>query len=264
MRRKYLLMAILCCFFTPLVLFAQWGFSHEIGIISGPVAFQSDYGIRNNFDTNSGNVGFGVGIVHYLNFSYNSDCNCYSRDTYFNDHFKVRNEIDFHFTNLSHFGEPSESDTDEGRDLRDMTGSSSVFEIGTQLEYFPLSIRDFAAGAFRVAPYVSLGIHFVNFKPEAMSSQGEITPTATDVVFDPFLVGDGIYGGIDDSARSTFAITWSAGIRYKISPLSDLVMDARWHWFDSNWVDGLNPSNRPQNRANDWIFWLNVGYIYYL
>ncbi len=264
MRTSVLIVALMAYFIFPIGLQAQFGFSHEIGFISGAVAFQSDYGVRGDFSTNAGNTGFGIGIVHYLNFSYQADCNCYTRNTYFNDHFKVRNEIDFHSTELSHFGEFAESNTDEGRDLRDMTGRSSVFEIGTQLEYFPLSIRDFSAGAFPIAPYVSLGIHFVNFNPSVMSSQGEITPTSTDVVFDPFLVGDGIYGGIDDTARSTFAITWSAGIRYKLNVLSDLVIDARWHWYDSNWVDGLNPSNRPQNRANDWIFWLNVGYIYYL
>lgn len=56
---------------------AQLGFSHELGFITGPVAFQSDYGERYDFDTNSGNVGIGVGLVHYINFAYRADCNCY-------------------------------------------------------------------------------------------------------------------------------------------------------------------------------------------
>ena len=29
---------------------AQFGFSHEVGIIAGPVAFQSDYGERYDFE----------------------------------------------------------------------------------------------------------------------------------------------------------------------------------------------------------------------
>jgi hypothetical protein len=33
------------------------GFSHEIGIIAGPIAFQSDYGKRNDLKTNAGNTG---------------------------------------------------------------------------------------------------------------------------------------------------------------------------------------------------------------
>jgi hypothetical protein len=34
----------------------------------------------------------------------------------------------------------------------------------------------------------------------------------------------------------------------------------------SNWVDGLNPNPAiyKENKANDWLVWLNVGYIYYL
>jgi hypothetical protein len=33
---------------------AQYGFSHEVGLIVGPVAFQSDYGERHDFNTNAG------------------------------------------------------------------------------------------------------------------------------------------------------------------------------------------------------------------
>lgn len=48
--------------------FAQLGFSHEVGIITGPVAFKSDFGLRSEFETNAGNTGFGIGLVHYINF----------------------------------------------------------------------------------------------------------------------------------------------------------------------------------------------------
>ncbi|MGK0250709.1 MAG: hypothetical protein ACI81G_000139 [Gammaproteobacteria bacterium] len=264
MKAKHLLLAVSMFFISHNEVSAQFGFSHEIGVITGPVAFQSDFGLRNDFDTNRGNIGFGIGIVHYLNFSYRADCNCYSRDTYFNDHFKVRNEIDYHVTNLSHFGEESEDNDFGGLLLRSHKGKATVLELGTQLEYFPMSIRDFAAGAYRVSPYFSLGVHFVSFDPEATSDIGPIGSPAT--TFAPFLQGDGRFGGIDDSAGSTWAITWSTGIRYKLGIKSDLVLDARWHYYTSNWVDGLNPDERayPPNRANDWIFWLNFGYIYYL
>jgi hypothetical protein len=51
------------------------GFSHEIGIIAGPVAFQFDHGERYDFSTNDGNIGIGIGLVHYLNFRFDSDYN---------------------------------------------------------------------------------------------------------------------------------------------------------------------------------------------
>ncbi|RMB59085.1 glutamate dehydrogenase [Dokdonia sinensis] len=275
MKAKYLPLAILMLFLTHTELKAQFGFSHEIGFITGPVAFQSDYGERSDFETNAGNVGFGIGIVHYLNFSYRADCNCYSRDTYFNDHFKVRNEIDYHVTNLNNFGPEASDDDFGGLKLRNHNGKAKVLELGTQLEYFPMSIRDFAAGVYKIAPYFSFGAHFVSYNPEISSDfenynglnsqvQNPNTGQFESVFFQGFLPGDGKFGGLDDSPGSTWAITFSTGIRYKLSAYSDLLLDARWHYYTSNWVDGLNPDPRPVNRANDWIFWLNVGYIYYL
>ena len=48
------------------VVTAQFGFSHEIGVIAGPVAFQSDYGERYDLSTNAGNTGYGIGLIPYL------------------------------------------------------------------------------------------------------------------------------------------------------------------------------------------------------
>lgn len=35
---------------------AQFGFSHEIGAFVGGVALQSDFGVKNDFNTNVGNT----------------------------------------------------------------------------------------------------------------------------------------------------------------------------------------------------------------
>ena len=85
MNTRHLLLVFLLFVFAEQEVYSQYGFSHELGLITGPVAFYSDYGVRNDFETNSGNVGYGIGLVHYLNFSYRADCNCYTRDKYFND-----------------------------------------------------------------------------------------------------------------------------------------------------------------------------------
>jgi hypothetical protein len=39
---------------------------HKVGVIAGPVAFQSDYGQRYNLNTNAGDTGLGIGIIHYI------------------------------------------------------------------------------------------------------------------------------------------------------------------------------------------------------
>ncbi|MDC7994837.1 THC0290_0291 family protein [Altibacter sp. HG106] len=268
MNTRNLLLVFLLLAFAKQDLHSQFGFSHEIGVITGPVVFYSDYGQRYDFETNAGNVGIGIGLVHYINFSYRADCNCYTRDTYFNDHFKIRSELDYHKTNFEHFGEWVDPDRESitANQLRAMKGSTRVIELGAQLEYFPLSIRDFAAGGFRLAPFASLGAHWVNYDPEVYSELGDLVLGVDgdgNQIFNPETVPAKYFDSFQQDSDSTWAIVMSLGTRYKLGPLSDLMLDARWTYYLSNWVDGLNP-DVPENKANDWNFWINIGYIYYI
>lgn len=240
--------------------FAQFGFSHEVGVIAGPVAFQSDYGQRYDFKTNAGNTGYGIGLIHYLSFYYQPECNCYTTDTYFNDHFKLRSELSYNKTQLKHFGEwVSPERTSPGADkLRAMRGSTAVTNIGMQLEYFPWSIRDFSASIGKFGPFISLGGQFSSYDPEAYSLLGPLDTPATTI--------PKYYGATTNSGGHVWSIVTSVGTRYKLTPLSDLMVDLRLQYYFSNWVDGLNPDDAiyTENKANDWLVWFNFGYIYYI
>ena len=259
MRTRLLLLIITFLVFSKQDVYSQAGFSHEVGIIAGPLALYSDYGQRNDVKTNSGNSTIGVGLIHYINFSYRSDCNCYTAEKYWNDHFKIRTEIDYHSTTLEQHGKWVAGDKQgAGADyLRSIKGSSTIFEIGSQLEYFPLSIRDFAAGGYKLAPFISAGLHWVAFDP--------------NITYDEALgIESNYYGGkyvpatsMDNEGGNTWSIVGSVGVRYKLTPLSDLMLDSRWGYYFSNWVDGLNP-DVTENKANEWMYWINIGYIYYL
>ncbi len=239
---------------------AQFGFSHEIGAIVGPVAFQSDYGERRDLSTNFGNTGYGIGIIHYLNFSYKADCNCYAPETYFNDHFKLRSELSYNKTELQHFGRWVDDSRTSlfANQLRAMRGSTAVTNIGMQLEFFPLSIRDFTATLGSFAPFLSLGGQFSFYDPEAYSLLG---PVDSPIAFPTKYLG-----ATTNQGGTVWSIVGSVGSRYKLTELSDLMIDLRFQYYFSNWVDGLNPDPRiyTENRANDWNVWLNFGYIYYL
>lgn len=246
--------------------FSQLGFSHEIGIIAGPVEFRSDFGKRGNTETNFGNMGIGIGVVHYINFSYRADCNCYSTDTYFNDHFKLRNEISWNKTNLEHFGKwvDPKKNTVEANQLRAHKGVAKNLDIGTQLEYFPFSIRSFQSFGYRIAPFVSLGVHYTSFNPEVSTTYANPDPTAFGDVTDP----SNFYslwapGSVDASGGGTWSVVSSVGVRYKVSKLADLMLDVRWQYYFNDWVDGLN-HQLDYNKHNDWLVWVNIGYIYYL
>lgn len=259
---KYLIVTLLLLLGYTYKANAQFGFSHEIGAIVGPVAFQSDYGERHDLKTNSGNTGYGIGLIHYLNFSYKAECNCYTPETYFNDHFKLRSELSYNKTKLKHFGEWVEPERNRlfNRQLRAMRGSTAVTNIGMQLEFFPLSIRDFTASIGGLAPFISLGGQFSFYDPEAYSTLGDgrlNTPSTTPVKY---------YNATQNEGGTVWSVVGSIGTRYKLAPLSDLMVDLRWQYYFSNWVDGLNPNPDiyTENKANDWLVWFNVGYIYYL
>ena len=242
------------------------GFSHEIGVIAGPVAFQSDYGERYDFSTNAGNTGIGIGLVHYLNFRFDSDYNYTSR-SYFNDHFKVRTELSYVTSKLNHFGEyvaPTKTSL-ASQQLRAMSGSTSITNLGTQFEFFPLSIRDYSAVEGSFAPFVSLGAQLSYYSAKASSTLGALGTPAT--TFPKYLTpSEGRPFGFSNENATVWSIVSSVGTRYKLNESADLMVDLKFQYYFSNWVDGLNPNPDiyKENKANDWLVWLNFGYIYYL
>jgi hypothetical protein len=269
------LASVFCLFLIVQTASAQLGFSHEIGVIAGPVQFRSDFGSRNEGKTNFGNSGIGIGVVHYLNFSYRADCNCYTTDTYFNDHFKLRNEISWNKTTLDHLGEWVGPDNvlPDADKLRAHGGVAQNLDIGTQIEFFPLSIRDFQGFAYSFAPFVSLGVHYTSSTPEATTNYGDGDIFNEDNIYgfwyrDPAFLPALPAGAVREypinvDPFSSWSVVASAGVRYKLTKLSDLMLDFRWQYYFSDWVDGLN-HDLEFNRNNDWLVWLNVGYIYYL
>ncbi|KAA5827291.1 glutamate dehydrogenase [Algibacter amylolyticus] len=269
------LASVFCLLFLLQTANAQLGFSHELGVIAGPLQFRSDYGVREDSKTNIGNSGFGIGVVHYLNFSYRADCNCYTTDTYFNDHFKVRNEISYNKTNLEHLGKwvgnrttadgsVVPRNTIEANQLRGHKGVAKNLDIGTQLEFFPLSIRDFQGFAYKFAPFVSLGVHYTAFTPEVSTTYANPNSAAIGDVTDPTNFYTGWEpGSVDASPGSTWSVVSSVGVRYKLTKLSDLMLDLRWQYYFGDNIDGLD-HQLESNKYNDWLVWLNVGYIFYL
>ncbi len=247
---------------APFAMQAQFGFSHEIGAFAGGVAFQSDFGVRHDFETNAGNTGFGIGLVHYMNFSYRAECNCYTPDTYFNDHFKLRSELSYNSTKLEHFGEWVDKESIYGAQLRAMKGEAKVTDIGMQLEYFPWSIREFTSRVGAWGPFIALGAHYSFYSNNTYSElPGGLGNTYN--VYPDYLDGE---IGWSTEGGSTWSVVSSVGTRYKLTELSDLFVELRWQYYGDDWVDGLrkDPDVHSENKANDWNVWFHFGYIYYL
>ena len=238
---------------------SQIAFSHEVGIITGPVAFQSDFGERHDFETNSGNTGIGIGIVYYLNFDYLTNYYYWSANNYFTDHFKLRAELSWNKTELNHFGTwVDKSRTSAAADkLRAHSGEAQNFNVGAQLEYYPISIKAFSQGNHYLAPFVSFGVQFVSFNPKVTTTYGDLNVNNPNNFYPNWEPGS-----IDAKSGTTWSLVGSVGTRYKLSILSDLMLDLRVQSYFSDYTDGLD-HQLPSNKSNDWLVWLNVGYIYY-
>ncbi len=259
---KHLFITLFAFFGISTIATAQSDLAQEVGIIFGPVTFQSDYGQRHNFDTNVGNTGFGVGIVHFINFSANNN-----RESFFTEHFKVRSELSFNTTKLNHFGEWVEKKppTLAVEQLKAMHGTSSVLSIGSQLEFSPIKIHDFENSVGSISPYASLGFLISYYSTKVSSDLGPLGIPET--TYGKYLTpSDGHQYGFSSENGVVLAATAGLGIHYKLTTMSDLMVEGRFQMFSSDWVDGLNPNKDiyKENKNNDWQVWFNVGYIYYL
>jgi hypothetical protein len=260
------LLFIISLFIGVISSFAQLKFSSELGVIVGPVALQSDFGERRDFETNAGNTGFGIGFVHFMNFEYTRG---YSQYSYFKDHFRVRSELSWNKTKLKHFGEwvaPSKTSANADK-LRAHTGESNNLDAGMQLEYFPFSMKEFSYAINGLAPFVSLGAHITSYNPKAFTTYNDGDATNLYNYYDPWhLNRDGSVRDTDFikfKNGTSFSIVGSIGTRYKLTRMSDLMVDLRLQYYFNDSIDGLD-HKLASNQANDYLIWLNFGYIFYL
>ena len=235
--------------------------AHEIGVIFGPVTFQSDYGQRHDFSTNVGNAGFGIGAIHYLNFSSGS------YGGYFNEHFKIRSEISFNKLNFQHFGKWIEGKPSVTKEkLKAMSGKTTLLNIGSQLEFSPfIPIHDFENHVGSLYPYFTLGVMASYYNTEANSSLGPLGLVSTTP--DKYLIpSDGHQYGFSTESGVTISALLGVGVHYKLNEMNDLIFEIRYQAFNSDWIDGLN-TNRDlykENKSNDSQVWFNLGYSHYL
>ncbi len=233
--------------------------THDIGFHAGIQAIQTDYGTRGDFLSMFGNTGTNFSLTHTLHFfqtnrQWNTDHKIW-------DYVALRTELNFiNTTNLKHFGTFVGLNTDLGRELRAMTGTTTIFNIGVQLEYYFFCLRDFSypTSDMKFDPYVLLGVQYTSFDNTLTSALG-------DYLTDPSVLPNkwGRPGGTDVGPGNTHAVTFGAGVRYNLSKKIDLNFQYNWQFFFSNSVDGLTAEDI-DDRNNEWLINFQVGVIYRL
>ncbi|HEX5743651.1 MAG TPA: hypothetical protein VFY09_07125 [Flavobacteriaceae bacterium] len=244
--------------------YGQPGASHEIGFFVGAPSIQTDYGQRYDFMSNvGGNIGYGFGIVHYYQFS-NYRTEWYQRTNFFREHFKIRSEISFATAKLNHHGKWL-ADDNTGK-LTLMHGATKIINVGSALEFYYKDVLDYSLRYYNVKfnPYAGLGLQANFYKPEIYTGYGSGNWKVDDVLFPKWSPQRNLNDRVaDDSKGITASVTFNIGTRYAISDNSDIFVDTRWHYFMSNYIDGLN-AKVDENKYNDWMLFFQIGYVFYL
>jgi hypothetical protein len=227
------------------------GFFGEIGISAGPVFFQSDYGQRDVFKNYIQNNGFSVTGSYFLTPDHDYHD--------FREHFRFRFDLSYMNCELQHYGrwvEPWKTNT-FAQQLRAMRGEVTTLGLGTQVEFYPWKTEETRNDRRQFYPYLSLGGQVANYTSKATSLLG---PMGSAVA-----TPDKYINGFRNDTKVVGAVSTSIGTRYLLDDYHALFIDARVQYYFSDWVDGLNPDRRiyDENKANDWISSVSVGYIYY-
>ena len=254
---KYIAIPLFFLFSNPFSSCAQ--VYQELGIVTGPVFLRSDYGERNDFQTNIENSGVGIGVAHFLNFAYSRYRNNDTK-TFIREHFKLKMDFSYSRAELQHYGKwvDKPGNSIGTRQLKAMRGETQILSLGIGFEYNLRNIHVFEATDGSFNPFIGLGAQYNYYSPKTYSLLGSMDDSA--VVFPKYI------GGFTNKSGGAFSISGSLGTRYKLSVMSDLIVELKTQYYFSDWVDGLNPNpnNYKENKANDWNVWFNIGYIMYL
>ncbi len=229
------------------------GNSVDIGIIAGMSSIQSDYGENGYFSKEVfGNLGMNVGANFYLGFI---DRRGGGKKHWFNNHAKLVGGMSYLRTQLDHFGVLVEEGTDANL-FAAMHTKARLFNLGVGLQYHIFDLAEFnPSNSNLFSPYFGLGIAYSYMSPKVYSDLGSIYSNLPHA----YQSSNTIY----NSAFSTFSVTYSVGTRIKVAYNADLDLGLNWRMMLSDKLDGLVPQIEA-NKHNDWLYTINVGYIFYV
>lgn len=226
-----------------------------IGIQIGSSILHSDYGEGYSSDVNA----LSVSLTHSLFFFSKSS---WRKQNILNN-IALRSELNFVSNiKLSHKGKYINGNGNLATQLRAMTGSFKITNIGFQGEFYLKNLEDFIYYNNRYRenwnPYLLAGIQFSIFKNSLNSTLGDWTQDSS------VLPEKWIDPSETDIGRGTsFSSTFGLGTRYKLNNEIDLNAQFKWQFFFSDSLDGLR-SNSPENEDNEWLTVFQIGFIYNL
>jgi opacity protein-like surface antigen len=227
-----------------------------LGVQIGNSIIHSDYGEGNSSDVNA----LSVSLTHSLYFF---GISSWRKQNTLNHHISLRSELNFVSNiKLSHKGEYVNGNGNLATQLRAMTGSFKITNIGFQGEIYLKNLKEFIyynnQYGTNLNPYLLAGIQFSIFKNSLNSTLGDWTQDSS-VLPEKWRDPSDTSVGRGTSFSSTFGL----GTRYKLNNEIDLNAQFKWQFFFSDNLDGLR-SNSPENEDNEWSTVFQIGFIYNL
>lgn len=252
MKKHLLKLCVVLLFFFFTNARSQTSFSHELGANFGIASFQTDFGLSTEFSSQTqSNLAFG--LSYYLKF-FGSQYNWRSGSSFFGEHFKVKVEFSYmNNTNVSHDSDNPQLDA--------MKGQIKLYNGGLNLEYYILKLEDYSSfykSSGSINPFISIGLGYSYSQPDILvndvSLKGQEEPYNQ-------LIEKWQVGAVHLDAENIFSGTAGAGVRFGLEKL-DFSLEARYVYYFSDVVDGLNAPDDPANKGNDSMVLVSAGVIY--
>jgi len=258
MKKHLLGICVVLLFFFFTNARSQTSLSHEVGANFGITSFQPDFGTSTEFaSANQSNIAFG--LSYYLKF-FGSQYNWRSGSSFFSEHFKLK--FDFSYINNTNINHDAIEGTGPNYEkLEAMKGQIKLYNAGLSFEYYILKLEDYSSfykSSGSINPFVSVGLGYSYSQPDILvndvSLKGQTEPYEQ-------LIPKWQEGAVHLDPENIFSATAGAGVRFGLDML-DFSLEARYQYYFSDVIDGLNAPDDPANKGNDSMVSVTAGIIY--
>jgi len=244
--------------FSLLTANAQYRRLDSYSFFAGYAFMKTDFGARNDCNTNLSNTGFEVGGKIYYNlFPYHWT---------WGGIYHIRTQFEFSFSRgrVDHIGRWTEKkDSPTAQKLLAMHAEPMTIGLGIGVEYSFQDIQYYNFATlygiykFNVTPGVSLMAVYYN--PNIKSDLGDITDPAQQInIVHPRFVGH-----IYPQSGITFAAVFKLMFTYQLHESFHIFLENRATWFLSDKIDGLDV-NDAADKYTDWIYTPTLGFTYFI
>ncbi len=250
------LLTVFIIFLVALSANAQYRTIDAYSFFSGYSFFKTDFGARNDWNTNINNTGVELGGKIFVNlFPYHWQW----RGMY---HIKTNFILTYAHGRVEHIGRWTDNKySPTAVKLKNMFATPTVIGGGMGFEYSlqDLTFFNFTRlyGIYRFNVTTGVDLMAFYYMPNIKSNLGDIT----DVNVQPNILHSRFVGKVYPKSGITFGATFKVTFYYQLTESYHIYLENRTTWFLSDKVDGLDVNDAP-DKFTDWLYTPAIGITY--